>query len=91
MPGWRDLNVKALTKDAAEKTDDALASQISSLTTFNDEEVKKLFPEKGDVAVFAELAQIVKSSDSKNKKIRQIAENGEKFTGVIVTLLGKFL
>lgn len=91
MPDWKDLDINALAKDAAKKTDDKLASQLSSLTRLTDDEVKKLFPEKGDAAKFAELMTIVKSADTKNKKIKQIMDNGEKFAGIIVTLLGKFV
>lgn len=90
MPNdWRNLDIKSIAKDAAKKTDDKLASQISSITRLRDDEVKQIFPEKGDVALFVELMTIVKSTDSKNKKIKQISENGERFANVIVTLLGK--
>jgi hypothetical protein len=88
---WKDIDFKAIAKDSAQKTDATLASQISSLTSLNDTEVKKLFPEKADVAKFVELMTIVKSADDKNKKIKQIMANSEKFAGIIVTLLGKVI
>lgn len=92
MPkNWKDLDFKAIAEDSAKKTDSALATQISSLTSLTDAEVKKLFPEKADVAKFIELMTIVKSSDDKNKKIKQIMNNTEKFAGIVVTLLGKII
>ena len=92
MPkNWKEIDFNAIAKDSAQKTDSALAAQISSLTTLNAVEVKKLFPEKADVAKFVELMSIVKSADDKNKKIKQIMENSEKFAGIIVTVLGKVI
>jgi hypothetical protein len=88
---WKDIDFKAIADDSAKKTDAALASQISSLTTLTDADVKKLFPEKADVAKFIELMTIVKSADDKNKKIKQIMANTEKFAGIIVTVLGKII
>jgi hypothetical protein len=85
------IDFKAIAKDAAAKTDNELASQISSVTKLTDTEVKKLFPEKGDVAAFVELMTIVKSADDKNKKIKQIMANTEKFAGIVVTVLGKII
>lgn len=89
MPDWKDLNIKAIGKEAEAKTDDKLASRVSSLTKFNDEQIKQLFPEKGDVAKLAELMQIVKSADSQNAKINQIFQNAEKFGKILITLLSK--
>jgi hypothetical protein len=86
---WKDIDFKAIAKDSAQKTDATLASQISSLTKLTDADVKKLFPEKGDAAKFVELMTIVKSADDRNKKVKQIMDNSEKFAGIIVTLLGK--
>lgn len=40
---------------AAEKTDENLASKISSVTRLTDEEIQKLFPEPTDVKKLAEF------------------------------------
>jgi hypothetical protein len=88
---WKDLDIKSIAKESAKETDDKLASEISSLTRLKDEEVKKLFPEKGDVAKLTELMQIVHSADARNKKVNRIVENSEKFAGVILTLLSKVI
>lgn len=86
---WKDLDIQSIAKEAAKETDDKLASEISSLTRLKDDEIKKLFPEKGDVAKFAELMQIVNSAGSKNQKVNQIIQNSEKFGRIILTLLSK--
>jgi hypothetical protein len=38
-----------------------------------------------------ELMQIVNSAETRNKKISNIVENSEKFAGIVITLLDKFL
>jgi len=88
---WKNIDVKAIANEAGKKTDDQLAEKISALTTIKSEELKKLFPDQGDVAKFAELMQIVKSAETRNKKVAQIVANTEKFAGIIVTLLGKIV
>ena len=88
---WKDIDIASIARESAKETDAKLASEISSLTRLKEDEIKKLFPEQGDVAKFAELMQIVNSADSRNKKVNQIVANSEKFAGVIVTLLGKFI
>ena len=35
--------------------------------------------------------QIVKSAETRNKKITNIVENSEKFAGIVLKLLEKFL
>lgn len=75
---------------ASDKTDDKLASTISSLTRMNDEEIKELFPEPADVKKLYELMKIVKSAEDRNNKINQIVDNAEKFGGIVLTLLDKF-
>jgi hypothetical protein len=88
---WKDLDIKSIANESAKETDDKLAAEISSLTRLKDEEIKKWFPEKGDVAKLAELMQIVNSADARNKKVNQIVENSEKLAGVILTLLSKLV
>jgi hypothetical protein len=78
-------------KNAAKKTDDKLASQISSLTRLKDTEIKEMFPEPSDVKKLAELMAIVKSAEDKNLKINQIIKNSENFAGIIMTLLSKLV
>jgi len=88
---WENFDVKAIAAQAAEQTDAELAAKVSSLTRMTDAEVKELFPAKSDVAQLAHLMKIVRSSSDENQKVTEIVANAEKFGGVIVTLLKKFV
>ena len=92
MPNWNELekDLDSIIDGAAKKTDEILASRISSLIRFTDQEILELFPEPSDAIKLIELMKIVKSAEQRNTKINQIIENSEKFAGVIVTLLSKF-
>jgi hypothetical protein len=93
MPvNWDDLisDIDEEIDNAAERTDEKLASRISSITRLTDEEVQKLFPEPTDVKKLAELMKIVNGAQARNTKINQIVENSEAFAGIILTLLKKF-
>lgn len=85
-----DSDLDDAINKAADKTDDKLASTISSLTHMNDEEIKTLFPEPADAKKLYELMKIVKSAEDRNNKINQIVSNAEKFGGIVLTLLDKF-
>jgi hypothetical protein len=85
------IDIDAIMDDAAKKTDAKLAGQISSLTRMTDAEIKKLFPKATDAKKLVELMTIVKSAQTENDKINAIVANSEKFAGVVVTLLGKFI
>ena len=85
-----DRDIDAIIDDAAGKTDDALASRISSITRMTDEEVKELFPDPGDVKKLVKLMKIVNSSEKRNKKINRIVSNAEEFGGIVLSLLEKF-
>jgi hypothetical protein len=80
-----------LIDEAGEKTDRKLAGKISTITRMTDDEVKKLFPDPGDVKKLAELMEIVKRAGDRNDKVNKIVSNAEEFGGIILTLLGKFV
>lgn len=86
-----DEQVRNAGNRAAQKTNEQLADQIAKLSALKLSEVQELFPKKTDQNKLVELMQIVKSSQSKNKKVTEITENIEKFAGIIVSLLGKFV
>jgi len=86
-----DKELDSIVESAAARTDERLASKISSVTRMTDEEVKELFPEPGDAKKLAELMKIVTSATDRNTKINNIVQNSEKFAGVILGLLGKFV
>lgn len=88
---WKNLDVTKIAKQAGSKTDDQLAGQLAALTSIRAEDLKKLFPDQGDVAKFVELMQIVKSGETKNKKVNQIFANADKFGSILITLLGKVI
>lgn len=88
---FSDIDIDAIIDDAAQKTDDKLAGQISSLTRMTDDEVKGLFPTAADAKRLAELMRIVKSAETRNTKISNIVDNSKKFAGTVLTLLDKFV
>lgn len=88
---FSNIDIDAIADDAAQKTDDKLAGQISSLTRMTDAEIKKLFSKAADAKKLVALMQIVKSAETRNKKISNIVENSEKFAGIVLKLLDKFL
>jgi hypothetical protein len=90
MSNWNEI-IKQAAKDAAQKTDDALASQIAAITNLKSQEIKDLFPNTGDAQKLAELMEIVNSADNQNQKVNRIVENSEKFGGIILKLLSKFI
>ena len=83
-------DIDDLVKSAAKRTDDKLASRISSITRLTDDEVKKLFPEPADVKKLAALMQIVNQAGERNDKVNKIVANIESLGGIVLTLLGKF-
>lgn len=86
-----DEQVRNAGNRAAQKTNEQLAGQIAKLSTLRLSDIQELFPKKTDQDKLVELMQIVKSSQSKNRKVSEISENIEKFAGIIVSLLGKFV
>ena len=93
MPvNWEEIEreIDGIIKVSANKTDDKLASKVSSLTRMTDEEIQELFSKPPDVKKLARLMKIVKSAEDRNTKINNIVKNIEEFGGVVLTLLSKF-
>jgi len=86
-----DSELDEIIDNAANETDEELASKISSLTKMTDEEVKELFPNPADAKKLVQLMKIVKSSEDRNTKMNNIVSNAQEFSGVMLTLLGKFV
>lgn len=86
-----DNDLNSIIDNAATATDEKLASRVSSLTRMTDEEVQELFPEPADVKRLAQLMKVVKSSEDRNTKVNNIIANTQEFSGVILTLLSKFV
>ncbi len=84
-------NFDEISKKAEEEADREVGEKISSVTRMNRSEVKELFPSRDDQKKLAELMQIVKSADEHNEKVNAITKRAEEFSGVVVTLLNKFV
>ena len=84
-----DKDIDIIIKESADKTDDQLASRISSLTRMTDKEVKELFPEPADIKKLTKLMKIVKSAEDRNIKIAKIESNAKEFSGIVLSLLSK--
>lgn len=83
------LDWKKITESAANKTDESLASEISSLTTMSASDINDLFPTPSDKKKLASLMAIVKSADNRNTKINKIVANIEDFADTVITLVGR--
>lgn len=90
---WEYLSreMDSIIDSSAIKTDERLASRISSLTRMTDSEIQELFPQPTDIKKLTELMEIVKSSENRNNKISKIVANSNKFAGVILSLLDKYV
>ena len=85
-----DKEVDQAIEQAEQKTDEKLATRISSVTRLTDEEIMELFPNPADVKKLKDLMKVVKSTEDRNTKINQIVANAEEFGGIVLTLLAKF-
>lgn len=93
MPiNWEELEAELpdIINDAADQTDNTLASRVSSLITMTDEEIKQLFPTAADIEKLTKLMKIVKSAEDRNTKINNIINNAESLGSTILTLISKF-
>ena len=77
-------------QSAGDKTDAALASQVSSLTRLTDAEVKQLFPTHADLQELSDLMKIVKGATDDAAKQKALISNIEDVAGAVVTLVAKF-
>jgi len=73
--------------DASRKTDDALASRLSSMTSLNDQEIKQLFPTQGDVQAVAKLMAIVSATTAENERVNSLVSNIQQLAPVALRLL----
>lgn len=80
-----------LSQKAEEEADEKVRGKIAGLTRMTEREVKELFPVREDQKRLVELMQIVRSSDEQNKKINNIIDRSEEFSGIIVKLLNRFV
>jgi len=84
-------NFDKISGKAKQEADDEVGDKISSATRLSKSEVKELFPKTEDQKKLAELMQIVKLADRRNKKVNALVDRAEDFGGIVVTLLNKFV
>lgn len=88
---FSQIDLDAIAADAARKTDEQLAGQISSLTRMTDAEITELFPKAGDAKKLVELLRIVHDAEDENSKVTRISNNAGRFAGIILKLLSRFV
>ncbi len=94
MPiNWDTFNdsVDRAIDESVTETNEKLISELSSLSTLKDAEIKDLFPNTADLKSCAELMRIVNSAADDNDKINQIVSGSEQFASVTLRLLNKFV
>jgi NADP-dependent 3-hydroxy acid dehydrogenase YdfG len=86
-----ESELDSIIEEAAERTDERLASMISSVTRMTYEEVEELFPTAVDIQKLASLMKVVRSAQDRNTKLSIIVSNADEFAGTILTLLEKYV
>ena len=61
-----ESNLDSIIESGAQRTDDRLASKISSITRMTDDEVKELLPKPADAKKLAELMKVVNTAEERN-------------------------
>jgi len=87
--GEFERDIDSIIEEGVVKTDERLASRVSSVTRMTDDEIKDIFPEPGDLLKLASLMKIVKSADNRNTKINNIVARAEEFGEIALKLLEK--
>lgn len=75
--------------EAENLTQKELKSRISSLTRLSDADIQSICPEKADKVALAELMKIVDSASSENAKKKQLADNIEQLSVIVLRILSK--
>ncbi|QOI95894.1 hypothetical protein [Aeromonas salmonicida] len=82
-------DVDQAIEESVAETNDSLASQLSSLTSLKDSDVKAMFPQTENLRSCVNLMEIVNSNKDDNEKINEIMNNTEAFAKVTLRLLEK--
>jgi len=78
---------KDILKASADKTNDELASEISSLTRLTDAQIKSISPAKADKENLLKLLEIVNSATGENNQIVQLRDNIASLAGTVIKVL----
>lgn len=76
-----------IAAEVADKTNEELASEISSLTRLKDNEINKLAPAKQDKERLLQLLEIVNSATSENEKAAKLKGNIESLAATAIKLV----
>lgn len=89
---WSDLEerIGGLVDQAADETDEELATEMSSITKLTNEEVKELFPKPSDAQKLFELIRLVNEDTERNEKVNELVANSERFADIVITLVSRF-
>ncbi len=81
-----------IAADAATATDNQFASQISSLSKFNDQDIQELINDTGiSKENLAEVLKAVKDASSSNQSKANAIKNISKGVDVLVGIAAKFI
>ncbi len=78
---------RSIARRSAEKTSGELAAELAQLTRMTRPEIETLLPRRGDRERFVELMQIVDSTASQNRKLRQLHDRFEEFGPILLRIL----
>lgn len=90
MPSRRERFEK-ISREAREKTNQALAGEISSLTFLTEDDVERLLPRKIDKERFGALMAIVAAGTDDNTKIASLRERLDELGTVLLRVLKELL
>ncbi|TRZ45045.1 hypothetical protein [Robertkochia solimangrovi] len=86
-----EKKVKEAAESASNTANENLAGEMSTMIHLTQQEIQEIFPEPEDKKDFAALMKIVKSATSHNNKINKIVADGERFAGVVISLLKRII
>ena len=86
MPSRRE-RFERISREARESTNRELAGEISSLTIFTEEDVRRILPTKAHKLRFGTLMAIVAARTDDNAKVAALRENLDDVGDVLVKVL----
>ena len=78
---------KDILDKTAQRTNEQLASEISSLTHLTDVQINSITPEKADKEKLLQLLEIVNAATDENDKIAQLTANIQRLAGTVIKVL----
>ncbi|MFC1678639.1 hypothetical protein ACFL2T_00265 [Elusimicrobiota bacterium] len=78
-------------RDAAKKTNEALAADLEGITRLPKNRLAKLFPKKADKENLQALMEIVRSSTNENERIDKFKKRSTQLAGVALKLMKAYV